>query len=103
MALHHLDDFAKADQLEAATQYGLDRGPAVLAVVAESPVARAGVQAGDVVLSVNGTPLPTGTASSGRRKPRQLGEEVDALIKREARAGGLRIETLRARSRSASR
>ena len=43
MARHHLDDYAKADQPEAATQYGLDRGPAVLAVVAESPAARAGV------------------------------------------------------------
>jgi membrane-associated protease RseP (regulator of RpoE activity) len=95
MALHHLEDYAKADEAEAAKQYGLDKGPAVLAVVAESPAARAGVQAGDVLLSVNGTRLPARATASGRRKPRQLANEVDALIEREARTGGLRFEALR--------
>jgi hypothetical protein len=95
MALHHLEDYAKADKAEATRQYGLDKGPAVLAVVAESPAARAGVQAGDILLSVNGTRLPTRPAVPAPRKPRQLAVEVDALIEREARTGALRFEALR--------
>lgn len=53
LLLHHLAEYSLADRPELIAG-GLDRGPGVLAVVAGSPAEAAGLQAGDVLLSVNG-------------------------------------------------
>lgn len=60
LLLHHLAEYEAADR-SALIAAGLDRGPGVLAVVAGSPAAKAGLRAGDVLLTVNGAPFPSET------------------------------------------
>ena len=95
MALHHLDEYEARDQAEAVRQYGLDKGPGVLAVVADGPAAEAGVRAGDVLLAVNGISLPKMRAATKRPKPRQLADAADAVIEAQGRTGGLQLDLLR--------
>lgn len=59
MLLQHLAEYGFADRDQAIELYGLDRGPGVLAVVEDSPAARAGIVAGDVLIAVNGTAFPS--------------------------------------------
>lgn len=61
LLLHHLAEYQKADRPGMIAQ-GLDRGPGVLAVVADSPADRAGLHAGDVLLAVNGKPFESPSA-----------------------------------------
>ncbi|HEY0312474.1 MAG TPA: M48 family metallopeptidase [Allosphingosinicella sp.] len=54
LLFHHLAEYDVADRSLMIARYGLDRGPGVLSVIAGSPASRAGLVAGDVLLSVNG-------------------------------------------------
>jgi hypothetical protein len=56
LLLHHLAEYDQADRPGLIAQ-GLDRGPGVLAVVADSPADQAGLRAGDILLAVNGMPF----------------------------------------------
>jgi hypothetical protein len=58
LVLQHLSQFHLPGRAEMIAAWALDRGPGVVAVVPQSPAAMAGVRAGDVLLSVDGTPLP---------------------------------------------
>ena len=95
MALHHLDEYETRDQAEAVRQYGLDKGPGVVAVVAGSPAAEAGIRAGDLLLRVNGVPLPTLPPATKQRKPRQLADAADGIIEAQGRTGTLQLDVLR--------
>ncbi len=69
LLLHHLADYGPADRAGMIARYRLDRGIGVLSVVAGSPAARAGLQAGDVILAINGrgvTPAPVDSERSAR-------------------------------------
>jgi hypothetical protein len=52
-------DFAK-DDMAAATRYGVRAEPTVIGTVAGSPASRTGFQRGDVMQTINGSPVPTG-------------------------------------------
>jgi hypothetical protein len=98
LSLHHLHEYAAADRKQAVADYGLDRGPGVLAVVADSPAARAGFAAGDIVLAVNGTPLPPASEmpDSGRGDAaRRAVEAVEGRIEAELRRGPARLAVAR--------
>jgi peptidase M48-like protein/PDZ domain-containing protein len=58
LLLHHLPEYDEQGRVLEIARHGLDRGPGVLATVADSPAARAGILAGDVLLGVNGTGFP---------------------------------------------
>lgn len=58
IVLQHLTQFRLADRAGMVAAYRLDRGPGVVAVVADSAAARAGLVAGDVLLTIDGTPVP---------------------------------------------
>lgn len=96
---HHLAEYEPADRRLMADRYGLDRGPGVLTVMADTPAARAGLLAGDVVLAVNGRSLPTGAsvaAEPKREKWRRLADEAEDEIEAALRQGPAELRLLRA-------
>jgi hypothetical protein len=96
---HHLAEYEPADQRLMAARYGLDRGPGVLTVMAGTPAARAGLVAGDVLLAVNGRPLPTGAsvaAEPKREKWRRLADEAEDELETALRQGPAELRVLRA-------
>ena len=52
--MHSVEQYGPAERNEAARVFGLDAHPGVMAVVADSAAARAGLRANDRLLSVNG-------------------------------------------------
>lgn len=55
--LHRLEQYEPADRPEAARSFGLGAHVGVMAVVGDSPADKAGLRAGDQLLSVNGLDL----------------------------------------------
>lgn len=68
LAFHDLSQYAGASQDDARRVFGLGDWPAVLAVVPDSPAERAGMQVGDELTAIAGTPVPAadGTRSYAR-------------------------------------
>ncbi|WP_167737573.1 M48 family metalloprotease [Sphingomonas parva] len=98
MLFHHLAEYLPADRLLMIERYGLDRGPGVLTVLAGSPAEQAGLVAGDVLLKVNGRPLPTGAsiaADPERKSWRRRIEATEAQLEAELRKGAADIVALR--------
>jgi Zn-dependent protease with chaperone function len=58
LALHDLSQYGAAFRPAAIRAFGLDAGPAVLALAAGGPAARAGLRLDDILLSLDGRPLP---------------------------------------------
>ena len=58
IVLQHQTQFQLPDRPGMVAAYRLDRGPGVVAVVPGGPAARAGVRAGDVLLTLDATPVP---------------------------------------------
>jgi hypothetical protein len=95
---HHLAEYEPADRRLMTARYGLDRGPGVLTVMAGTPAERAGLVAGDVLLAVNGRPLPTGAsvaAEPKREKWRRLADEAEDEIETALRQGPADLRVLR--------
>jgi hypothetical protein len=61
MLLHNLAEYRQADRPGLIAQ-GMDRGPAILSVVAGGPADSAGLHAGDVLLAADGAVFPSPTA-----------------------------------------
>lgn len=98
MLFHHLAEYEAGDRPLMIARYGLDRGPGVLTVLADTPAARAGLLAGDVLLAVNGRPLPTGAsvaAEPKREKWRRLADESEAELESALRSGPAELRILR--------
>ncbi|HEX8224750.1 MAG TPA: M48 family metallopeptidase [Allosphingosinicella sp.] len=95
---HHLAEYEPADRRLMAARYGLDRGPGVLTVMADTPAARAGLVAGDILLAVNGRALPSGAsvaAEPKREKWRRLADEAEDEIEAALRDGPAELRVLR--------
>ncbi len=98
MLFHHLAEYEPADRPLMVARYGLDRGPGVLTVLAGTPAARAGLVAGDVLVAVNGRPLPTGSsvaAEPKREKWRRLADEAEGEVEAALRQGPADLRVLR--------
>jgi len=98
LLLHHLGEYDKADRRTAILLYGLDRGPAILAVIEDSPAARAGLAAGDVLLAVNGQPLPAPLAIAldpAGPRARAAVEATERRLEDQLRRGPVRLSLLR--------
>jgi hypothetical protein len=99
LAFHHLGEYRPQDRAEATARYGLDRGIGILSVVDDSPAARAGLAAGDSIVSVNGAPVPSPAAIAAEaeeNRRRTLMNAAEELIEDQLRRGPARIETVRA-------
>jgi membrane-associated protease RseP (regulator of RpoE activity) len=98
LLFHHLGEYLPRDRPWMVAQYGLDRGPGVLAVVAGSPADQAGLVAGDVLLSVDGAAFPSPLAIAAERDPKKMralteaseAQLEDALSRGPAELGVLR-------------
>ncbi|MES2441420.1 MAG: M48 family metallopeptidase [Pseudomonadota bacterium] len=95
--LHHLAEYGRADRPGLIAQ-GLDRGPAVLAVVAGSPGESAGLVAGDVLLAVNGSPFASPAAIAANRDSevwRPLVEASETMLQDQLARGPVALSVLR--------
>jgi hypothetical protein len=98
MLFHHLAEYEPRDRPLMIARYGLDRGPGVLTVMAGTPAARAGLVAGDVLLAVDGRPMPTGAsvaAEPKREKWRRLADEAEGELEAGLRRGPVVLSVLR--------
>lgn len=98
MLLHHLAEYDASGQRIQIDRYQIHRGPGVLATVAGSPAAAAGLRAGDVLLSLNGKPFtdPRRIAAEQRDdRRRRLIEAEETLIETALRQGPARLALLR--------
>jgi Peptidase family M48/PDZ domain len=98
LLFHHLGEYEGSDRPLMVERHGLDRGPGVLAVLAGSPAERAGLAAGDVLLSVNGLRFPSGSEIAAERdtkKRRKAMEAAEALLEAQLRLGPAAVGVLR--------
>jgi hypothetical protein len=99
MQLHQLAEYAPADREAAVQSYHLDRGPGVLTVLPDSSAARAGLQAGDVLLAIDSVPIESPQAVASERDRSGKRDAIEAVEKKLERAlgqGSARLALLRA-------
>jgi S1-C subfamily serine protease len=68
-----------------------DRGVLVTEVDADSPAAKAGIQAGDVILKLGGRSIADGDDLRDALEEKQAGQEVPVTVQREGRALDLEV------------
>jgi hypothetical protein len=97
-ALHDLSQYGAELRPAAIRAFGLDAGPAVLALAAGGPAERAGLRADDILLALDGRPPPRGAPGRGgsfeqmERILAALDEAfADGRATIEVRRGGARI------------
>lgn len=98
LLLHHLPEYLPPDRGLMIGRYRLDRGPGVLSVLAGSPAAKAGLVAGDVLLSVNGAPFPSPAEiarETQRKRWRGAVEATEAQLEAQLRRGPADLLLLR--------
>lgn len=98
LAFHHLADYDGEDRAHMVAIYGIDRGTGILSVIANSPAARAGLVAGDVIVAVNGAALPSpapAAAERDRDRRRPLTVAAEVAIEEQLRRGPARLDILR--------
>lgn len=83
IVLQHLSQFEQEDRANIIKALPLDRGPGVIALVDGAPAAKAGIRAGDVLVAVNGTPLPSEPDVSepfDAARAHRRGDEISNLL-----------------------
>jgi len=96
-AVHDLSQYGASFRPAAIRAFGLDAGPAVLALVPGGPADRAGLRLDDVLLSLDGRALPHGDPGRDRSFDR-MAQILDALDAAFA-DGSAEVEILRAGAR----
>lgn len=102
IALHDLSQYGAGYRAAAASVFGLDAGPGILALAAGGPAERAGLRRDDIVLRLDDSPLPVAEASETRSFQRMalLLDALDAAfadgqaaieIRRDGRAHRIEI------------
>lgn len=98
MLLHHLPEYDPQGRKAMIDAHSLQRGPGVLAIVADSPAARAGLRAGDVLIAMNSklfaSPV-TMAAEPDRKRWRALVEQSEGELEEQLRSGATRLTVLR--------
>ena len=98
LLFHHLAEYERGDRPLMIRRHGLDRGPGVLGTVAGSPAAKAGLIAGDVLISVSNQPFPSplgAAAERDRKKWRPMLERAEAQLEEALARGPAELVVLR--------
>jgi hypothetical protein len=98
MLFHHLAEYRPEDRPLMIDRHHLDRGPGVLAVIAGSPAAAAGLVAGDVLLAVNGRAFASGASIAEEHRPerwRKLAEASETQLEVALHNGPAQLVVLR--------
>ncbi len=98
LLLHHLPEYDEDGRRAQIALHALDRGPGVLATVADSPAARSGLLAGDVLIAVNGERFADPRAMAAERddkKRRRMIEASEAQLEVQLRRGPATLRVLR--------
>lgn len=98
LLFHHLAEYSPADQPAAQTTMSLGHGMGVLAVMADSPAARAGLVAGDVLAAINDIPVPPPIVMTSLPSPRERRAAIaasESALEEQLRLGPVRLDVLR--------
>ncbi|HEX8643938.1 MAG TPA: M48 family metallopeptidase [Allosphingosinicella sp.] len=98
LAFHHLAEYRPRDRPEAIARYGLDRGIGLLSVVEGSPAAQALLQAGDVLVSVNGVAFPAPQAIAAEEQENERRRQMSAseeMLEEALRLGAAEVRVAR--------
>lgn len=93
LMVHDLSQYSGAGRAQAAAAFGLETGPAVLAVAHGGPAAQAGLLVDDVLISADGAPLPR--APQGAQGIFEPTERIIGALEDAFSDGRARIEILR--------
>lgn len=94
MLVHSLDQFPAAAQPIAVATFGLGADPAVMVAVPGSAAARAGLQAGDTILSIGGRTFPA--KSPGKKGNYARVREIEEHLLAGLETGPVPIDYVRA-------
>ena len=83
-----LDSIARVDRKTARDQLQIGRQPRIIHVVADSPASRSGLKTHDLLVSIDGEPVPSGRNSTRRLTKRlsnvsDSGKPVSVVVERE--------------------
>jgi serine protease Do len=79
-------------QLAQYFKLGEDRGVLVSAVDEDSPAARGGLRAGDVIVRFNGNPVPDSRSLRDQVRRAEPGSEATLTVSREGRSLDLKVK-----------
>lgn len=100
LAVHDLSQYGGASREAARRVFGLDAGPAVLALASGGPAERAGLRRDDVILSADGAALPRlPRAPEGRGRTFDQMERILASLDSAFADGAAELGLLRAGAR----
>lgn len=98
MMLHHLAEYDAEGRRLVLAAWPLTQGPGVLSVIENSPAARSGLAAGDVIVAVNGTPFrsPEAILAIPDVKARRAAIEAsEATLEEQLRLGPVILSVMR--------
>ncbi len=96
--IHQLGEYESRDRPRLIEEHRLDLGPGVLLVLPDAPAAKAGLRAGDTLLSVNGRafqPPERAAAYRDMSGQRSALEGIETQLETELALGPVRLELLR--------
>ena len=94
--LHSIGQYGSGDRAEAARAFGLGDHFGVMAVVAGSPAAKAGLTADDQLVSVNGRELGGASVALTGAPARALVDRAQGILVEELSKGEISLRILRA-------
>lgn len=93
--LHSIQQYQSSDRADAARSFGLGAHVGVMAVVAGSPAAAAGLAANDQLLSVNGRSLSVRSIASDGSASRVLVDHAQQILAEEMGRGAVTLRVAR--------
>jgi serine protease Do len=84
-------EFSRDDNPAALRVYGAKEGVLVTNVLKDSPAEKAGLKAGDVILSINNTPTRTGNDLVAKVSETAVGEKVQVKLLRDGKEQTLAV------------
>ena len=79
-----------------SNSFGLPTGIYVSSVTEGSPASRAGIQAGDIIIKLNGEDISTMSQLQNKLKNMSAGDKAEITIQRQQRNGGYKEQTVTA-------